>query len=165
MAALYLISAILRFGTEAWKHKKGLHARNTFPLARSSPDQGDVEGADGPMCNFPALDAAYEQGSIVREIPHFGTMSRDRQHGELGLDFQLCDLGFSKKGVPRPVLQGVNCQIPKGHMFGIMGPSGAGKCMSFFLTWAQKLPVLISASNPPPHSLRDGKTKLWVPHH
>lgn len=136
MAALYLISAILRFGTEAWKHKKGLHARNTFPLARSSPDQGDVEGAEGPVCNFPALDVAYEQGSIVREIPHFGTMSRDRQHGELGLDFQLRDLGFSKKGVPRPVLQGVNCQIPKGHMFGIMGPSGAGKCMSFFLTWA-----------------------------
>ncbi|KAE8419482.1 P-loop containing nucleoside triphosphate hydrolase protein [Aspergillus pseudocaelatus] len=127
LGVLYLLCAILGLGTKAWKQKKGLHAPNTFPSARTSWDQGHIEYAGGPAGNFPALDAAYEQGSIVREIPHFGTMSGDRQQGERGLDFQLRDVCFSKKGVPRPVLQGVACQIPKGHMFGIMGPSGAGK--------------------------------------
>ncbi|KAE8131070.1 hypothetical protein BDV38DRAFT_276277 [Aspergillus pseudotamarii] len=127
LASLYLLWAVLGFGTKAWKHKKGLHAPNTVPSARISPDQGDVECAEGTAGNPPTLDAAYEQGSIVRELPHFGTMSRDRQQGELGLGFQLRDLCFSKQAVPHPVLQGVACQIPKGHMFGIMGPSGAGK--------------------------------------
>lgn len=67
------------------------------------------------------------QGSQIGSL--FKQLVNDRKMDELGLEFSFHELQYTLGGVSRPILQGISGKIRKGRMVGIMGPSGAGKCM------------------------------------
>jgi ABC-type multidrug transport system ATPase subunit len=48
---------------------------------------------------------------------------------KFGLTFEFQNLRFHPKKAPRPILQDVSGCINAGSLWGVMGASGAGKCM------------------------------------
>jgi ABC-type transport system involved in cytochrome bd biosynthesis fused ATPase/permease subunit len=58
----------------------------------------------------------------------FETLIKDRNIHELGLEFSLREIQCNLGNKLHPILQGISGRITKGRLFGILGPSGAGKC-------------------------------------
>jgi ABC-type transport system involved in cytochrome bd biosynthesis fused ATPase/permease subunit len=58
----------------------------------------------------------------------FESLIKDRNIHELGLEFSLREIQCNLGDKLHPILQGISGNIMKGRLFGILGPSGAGKC-------------------------------------
>ena len=56
------------------------------------------------------------------------SLSKCLGNSNFGLSFEFKDLGFQPKKSPKPTLSGVSGRINAGSLWGVMGPSGAGKC-------------------------------------
>jgi ABC-type multidrug transport system ATPase subunit len=63
----------------------------------------------------------------------FTSLVAGKQKKDLGLAFQFRDLDYNVSHVSRSILRGISGHIRRGSMFGIMGPSGAGKCMPLYI--------------------------------
>lgn len=63
------------------------------------------------------------------------SLIRSRNSEDLGLQFDFYQLDYTLTGFSRSILRNISGRIGRGRFFGIMGPSGAGKCRystSFF---------------------------------
>lgn len=83
--------------------------------------------------NMDGLSRSYETKVEDRVATHqtltvFEAMIKDKNDHERGLEFSLHELRFKLYEKSRPILQSISGKIMQGRLFGIMGPSGAGKC-------------------------------------
>lgn len=72
--------------------------------------------------------AVAENPMGVNSPTIFESLIKDRNIHELGLEFSLREIQCNLGDKLHPILQGISGNIMKGRLFGILGPSGAGKC-------------------------------------
>lgn len=60
------------------------------------------------------------------------SMRQNSSFSTLGIDIGFRDLEFLPKNQETPIFQGITGMVPKGTLLGILGPSGAGKCVLYF---------------------------------
>ena len=142
------------------KHKPSYLPRRSFlPAPRGIKQQGAYEKLDDPDSEIipleptvrplkrvptgfqAALDEAYLQENDANqalnvdssaELRQFvDSMSKAINGSSFGLSFGFEDLSFQPKGVKKPILSKISGSINSGSLVGVMGGSGAGKCLSF----------------------------------
>lgn len=132
LAAIYLLCVISALASTKWKSNRAserIGARLARKKAKKTPDIEKVTGNESKEKEPPMRgdDITDHQGSQLRSL--FEPLVKDRKMDELGLEFDFHEPQYTLGDVSRPILQGISGRIRKGRVFGIMGPSGAGKCM------------------------------------
>lgn len=100
---------------------------------RILPSLGGISSAvNSIMFNMPALSAAYETLSQVKELEKEFTLqektdSEHMQHVNFQDKLELKNIVFSYPNAEAHVLDGVNITIKRGQAVAFIGPSGAGK--------------------------------------
>lgn len=100
---------------------------------RILPSLGGISSAvNSIMFNMPALSAAYETLSQVKELEKEFTLqektdSEYMQHVNFQDKLELKNIVFSYPNAEVRVLDGVNITIKRGQAVAFIGPSGAGK--------------------------------------
>lgn len=100
---------------------------------RILPSLGGISSAvNSIMFNMPALSAAYETLSQVKELEKEFTLqektdSEHMQHVNFQDKLELKNIVFSYPNAEVRVLNGVNITIKRGQAVAFIGPSGAGK--------------------------------------
>jgi ABC-type multidrug transport system fused ATPase/permease subunit len=100
---------------------------------RILPSLGGISSAvNSIMFNMPALSAAYETLSQVKELEKEFTLqektdSEHMQHVNFQDKLELKNIVFSYPNAEVRVLDGVNITIKRGQAVAFIGPSGAGK--------------------------------------
>lgn len=100
---------------------------------RILPSLGGISSAvNSIMFNMPALSAAYETLSQVKELEKEFTLqektdSEHMQHVNFQDKLELKNIVFSYPNAEARVLDGVNITIKRGQAVAFIGPSGAGK--------------------------------------
>ncbi len=100
---------------------------------RILPSLGGISSAvNSIMFNMPALSAAYETLSQVKELEKEFTLqektdSEHMQHVNFQDKLELKNIVFSYPNAEARVLNGVNITIKRGQAVAFIGPSGAGK--------------------------------------
>ena len=100
---------------------------------RILPSLGGISSAvNSIMFNMPALSAAYETLSQVKELEKEFTLqektdNEHMQHVNFQDKLELKNIVFSYPNTEAHVLNGVNITIKRGQAVAFIGPSGAGK--------------------------------------
>lgn len=103
--------------------------RGSSELAQEAPEVADI-----PLCDVSIggrIDTTYQDEEVIAVEFRLFIESLARCVGtrELGLSFAFEDLGLKLANGKKEILAGVTGFIKSGSMWGVMGASGAGKCI------------------------------------
>ena len=132
LAVIYFLWLLSFKISKLWKATKAwvLLKRYAGRKWARSPDTEMVILASNKVDLSRSGETGIEEKHTIPQIHTiFEALIKDKNEHVLGLEFSLTELQFNLSETSRPILQGISGSITKGRLFGIMGPSGAGKCM------------------------------------